>query len=261
MEHSAKLMEEFRAYEARKAYVFDLEREPQGGGDVLCRVFASEVEPPPDHWPLLAGEAIQNFRAALDHSIWAAWRSVASNLGDGSHTAFPITQTPEKFADNAWRFEGVPPAVRLCVERWQPYAGIWAATPQVDPLAILNRLSNVDKHRSLTTVAGAVSEAAIGHSGGQGTITDWDHGTFNPLGSGRIQVASFVARGDAQQNEPDVTIMYGYELRIENIPLGYLWNVVRPIFEVLWEIETGAPPGPGAPYPGLIDWQVVRLDP
>ena len=82
--------------------MFDLEPEPRGKGDVLWKLFATEVESPPDQWALLGGDAIQNFRAALDHS----------NL-----------------------------------------------------------------HRTLTTVAGWVSEAAIGHDGGEGTITDWDLGT------------------------------------------------------------------------------------
>ena len=261
MEHAATLARELRAYEASGAYVYDLEREPRGDGSALCRIFAREVQPPPGHWPLLAGEAIHNFRAALDHAVWAAWKSVPENTGDGTRTAFPITITAEHFASSAEKLRGVPTDVSAAVERAQPYSGIFAATPDMDPLAILNRLSNIDKHRTLTTVACWVSQATIGHSGGHETITDWVPGTMEQLGAGRRQIGSLVAHDDAQQNEPDLEVMYGYEVRLENVPLGYVWNFARPIFEVLWEIETGKPPGFAAPYPVLIDGQIVRQDP
>jgi hypothetical protein len=43
--------------------------------------------------------------------------------------------------------------------------------------------------------------------------------------------------------------MYGYEVQLEGLPIGVLWTFVRRVFEALWEIETGQPPGPGAPTP------------
>jgi hypothetical protein len=84
-----RLQAEADAYRGRQAYTFDIERETRSPNEVQFRCFATEVEAPPGHWPLVAGDAIQNIRSALDHCIWAAWKSANPNAGDGDHTQFP----------------------------------------------------------------------------------------------------------------------------------------------------------------------------
>ena len=41
------------------------------GPRIWCRYFVDKFTDPPAHWPLLAGDVVQNFAAALDHAAWA----------------------------------------------------------------------------------------------------------------------------------------------------------------------------------------------
>jgi hypothetical protein len=59
------------AFQSRDAYVFRTEVEAQSTHEIRYRSLALEQEAPPDDWPLLAGEAIQNLRASLDH-MWTS---------------------------------------------------------------------------------------------------------------------------------------------------------------------------------------------
>jgi hypothetical protein len=261
--HSAQLLGELRQFKDADAYTFTLAIErPQG--DQLdhkthCRILAEERQRPPEHWPLLAGEAIQALRAALDHAVWASWKSVPANQADGAHTMFPIALDSTQFAQQRQRLRGVPAGVVATVERLQPYA-IAPATPRRDALALLHRLANIDKHRTLAALVGAIAPATLGHSNNVREITEWDHGTHRPLGAGCVEVGSFKVTSELPLADDDVTLMYGYEVLLEGLPLGVLWTFVRRIFEALWEIETGQPPGPGAPYPMLFrDGRVIGL--
>jgi len=239
------------------AYRFTIEQGEWANGVSRCTIVAEENQPPPDDWPLRVGEIIQNLRSALDHAVWSAWRSVPTNDGEGRHTALPIAVDSQAFTDQAWRLEGVPATTQQSIERIQPYV-VSANRPEADGLVILNRLAIIDKHRTLTTVAAAVAPTAIGHDL-RVEIDEWDHGTFTPLGSGRNVVSSFTARS-AQPIEPgDLQPMYGYQIQIEGYGSGVLSLFVRRVFEVLWEIENGEHPPPGAPYPIRLPERYVRI--
>ena len=231
-----------------EAYVFDTKKERRGPNELFCRCYATERIAPPGHWPLLAGEAIQNLRSALDHAIWQAWRSVDENTGDGDHTQFVICDTPGKFKDTKWRLEGVPAPVRAIVERSQPYNKL-AEAPTRAILAVHRSLSNADKHRTLAVVAGDVEFEMIGIES-HIFVTDWNLASGKRLGKGTTEISSFVAQStEGELDEMDVQPSFTYGIRVEWVRLDFLRGVVTEVFEIVTEIETGAPPNPLDPYP------------
>ena len=241
------LLAEAAAFRDAEAYAFDTERELRSPNEVDFRCFATEREAPPSEWPLLAGEAIQNVRAALDHAIWAAWRSVAANSGEGNHTQFVICDEPAQFKDVRRRLKGVPEPVRALVERSQPY-NRWPKAPADDALSILRRLSNADKHRTLAVVASAVEFEMIGldqrrerqrveprhrKAAGRGHSTDF------------VFRRSLRHRDRSYAGEPRLL----YDIQIEGFPLSILKHIIRVVFEVVTECETGSRPHLFAAYP------------
>jgi hypothetical protein len=91
VEQVKRLCGEVGAFENRDAYVFSAEVESRSADHIAYRCFAVEREPPSDEWALLAGEAIQNVRSALDHLVWAAVKEPTTR------TQFPIFTDADKF--------------------------------------------------------------------------------------------------------------------------------------------------------------------
>lgn len=234
-------------YRSRKAYVFDVERDVRSPNEVCFRCFATEIEAPPDHWPLLAGDAIQNIRSALDHCIWTAWRSVKENTGDGNHTQFVICEDPDCWKRSQWHLVGVPDRVRTLVERSQPYKR-WPQAPASEALAILARLSNTDKHRTLAVVASAIEFEGVGVPSDV-KLEQWRPATGKRLGKGRTEISSFIAVSDAEFNPMQVSPQFTYDVHIEGMQISILKGFVHNVFEIVVEAETGSRPDPFATYP------------
>lgn len=102
-----------------------------------------------EEWPLLIGDAVHNLRSALDH----AWWDLASHhlRRVPSEEEAPRIQFPILKKDGVWNAGSHSRWVGQEVADWvgsiQPdYSG---EPQQVDALAALRHLSNVDKHRSL----------------------------------------------------------------------------------------------------------------
>jgi hypothetical protein len=248
VEQVRTLQDEAEAWIDDESYVFWTKHERRAPNELFCRCHAQMRTPLPDHWPLLAGEAIQNFRAALDHSVWWAWRNVKENTGDGDHTQFVICNTPDNFKASVWHLEGVPGHVRTTIERAQPY-NRWSQAPELAMLSILREFSNADKHRALAVVATAVDFEMIG-VGNRVEIEQWDIATGKPLPIGAAEISSFVARArEGEIHEMDVQPNFTYDVRIEALRLSVLRGIVTEVFEAITEVETGAPPNPFAPYP------------
>jgi hypothetical protein len=83
IEQVRTLLDEVRSYEKASAYLFSSEREIRSETEAVYRCFATRQVAMPMHWPLLAGEAIQNLRSALDHLVY-------EKSGGKSSTSFPI---------------------------------------------------------------------------------------------------------------------------------------------------------------------------
>jgi hypothetical protein len=237
-----RLRREADAFEHRDAYVFRPEIESRSSHNITYRCLAIEREPPPDEWSLLAGEAIQNLRSALDHVIWASIKRPSTR------TAFPIFTDPREFQVlGTPMLRGVSDSIRAAVEKAQPYRTF----PDAPAEAFLERLrvlSNLDKHRTLATIASAVQHEGVGVS--EGVNIAWQkYATDQPLGSGETHISTFTASSESELREMDVQPFFAYEVRIEGRPVDTLVGIVHEVYRVLFECETGKPLPPLAPYP------------
>lgn len=108
-------------------------------------------------WSLLVGDCVHNLRAALDH---LAWQLI---LLDGKtptkDTQFIIREVPFNKGGQPIEPEFNPritdPKIRARIEDVQPYRGVNGelSDPRVNPLWVINRLDNIDKHRLLLVMA------------------------------------------------------------------------------------------------------------
>jgi hypothetical protein len=143
--------------------------------------------------------------------------------------------------------KGVPESVKATIERAQPYRN-YPPDPDESMLERLRVMSNLDKHRELTTIASAVVREGVGVR--DDVSITWEKvGTGQALGSGETHVSTFTAASEAELAKTDVEPMFGYEVRIEGRPLSVLKGIVHDAYRILYECETGEPLSPFAPYP------------
>ena len=241
VEHVHTLQHEAAMFQRAGAYQFRAEKTVRSPREVHCRCFSTEVESPPEHWPLLAGEAIQNLRSALDHAIYPL-------ANDPEHSQFPICLNGGDFRSETKDLKRELP---------EPiFAGIKAAQPFVEmpharthhALAVLAHLSNVDKHRMLAAVAGAVAHEAVG-TNVEVAIKWHKTATWMPLTSGEVEISNFTVRSEHPFHESDVGPEFSYDVHIEERTLDVLRGIAHRVFEMVTLCETGSMPGPFAPYP------------
>ena len=122
------------------------------------------VEEPPLEWSTIAGDYVQNLRAALDHLIWVLVK--ANGFKPTNSNAFPIfdVEPPDKSSHGErqrWNRQvyGLHPRVLRFLEVCQPYQG--PDGPSAHVLAGLRTLSNEDKHRTLLPTFIAVDENKV----------------------------------------------------------------------------------------------------
>lgn len=113
-------------------------------------VLTSDIPNPPESFGARFGDAIQNYRSALDHVAWRLVpKTVRNSLSDRERNLiqFPIYSTREGFRGNhARRLPGISGTVRDYIEARHAYNGSHATN---EALLSLARLSNDDKHRTL----------------------------------------------------------------------------------------------------------------
>jgi hypothetical protein len=121
-------------------------------GDYWFRVGGVGV--PKREWAVLIGELVHNLRSALDHAVYAAAEKPDRD------TQFPIFTRRKDWDKKACRMiYSVPDEPLALIEEAQPYH---APVPRGHVLAVLNRLSNQDKHRLLHTTVLRVEGMAPG---------------------------------------------------------------------------------------------------
>lgn len=114
---------------------------------------------PPSDWSLIAGDFVQNLRAALDYLVW---QLVIANKGEPvKANAFPLfdhppPSNPKNRSRKSWdaKLAGVHPDGICFIESCQPYGG--SDGPDRHLFAALRELSNQDKHRSLMPAFSAI---------------------------------------------------------------------------------------------------------
>jgi hypothetical protein len=122
----------------------------------------ADVPEIPDRWMLIAADALQNFRAALNHLAWElailGLRRCDETREPIWRTEFPIATEPEKF--RADTIADLHPLHQAMIKGFQPYHR--GNLAPVYPLARLQRLTNTDKHRTLQLGFIAPIESTIG---------------------------------------------------------------------------------------------------
>jgi hypothetical protein len=117
-DHFAQLRDQVDAFLARPRWDWSMETEEYDDGTREYRVSASVDDLPPIELGLIAGDVVQNVRAALDQLIWGYSAKEMRNL----RTAFPIYLTVEEYEEKAWpRISGMSERVQSLVASWQPY--------------------------------------------------------------------------------------------------------------------------------------------
>jgi hypothetical protein len=154
-QHLDCLRAETKSFLERDPAPFDIrtEKTPGPGKSEKHIVYAVVREQPPPDLGLVAGDAIQNLRHALDYLVYELSPPRFRNRGK---TQFPVFTDECEFKVLAPPFiKGIKVDERTLIERLQPYH---AQHPSRDPLAVLNRLANKDKHRLLLATAAATAE-------------------------------------------------------------------------------------------------------
>jgi hypothetical protein len=144
-EHVQALDASVRAFLASTSFVLNHRTEP----DQRAAYFVSAVPETPTAWAPMVGDALQNFRGALDYLACALVR--ANKQTPGTQTYFPVTGDATTYAkDSPGKTKGMSPAAKAALDTLVPYKG------GNDDLWKLHRLSIEDKHRALVPVVAAV---------------------------------------------------------------------------------------------------------
>lgn len=252
VKHLNALCREAEAFEHGQSYVLREEIERRSAQEVAYVCFAVPKKPIPDHWPLLLGDAVQNIRNSLDHAIYTA----ANGQG---RTQFPIVEERDDFKGEARKtISTVPAAIQAIVKQAQPFNTI-PDEPYRDALAVLNDLSNADKHRNITTAVSYIGMPSLAHLLPAYGPAPYDirftySGEGKPLAPDKeTHVASFVVQG-VKPEEVYVQTDFSYEVLIERtrrdrkttdwIKLrGALGVVASRVAVVLDAVESGKPLG------------------
>ena len=107
-------------------------------------VFHASDYIPPVRLSVLVGECVHNMRSAVDNLVCGLERTLTPTC-KCSGLAFPMLKDVSEWTDKIDKsLKAVPPAAREVIRQLQPSPG----TASPNPLTILNKLSNLDKHRA-----------------------------------------------------------------------------------------------------------------
>jgi hypothetical protein len=96
---------------------------------------------------LIAGDAFQNLRSALDYLVWEL---VLANKGvPDEYNAFPVCRTPEGFKEaKKRRLRDVDPEATAIVDQLQPHH-FGQGNEGASSVFVLDQMANINKHRSI----------------------------------------------------------------------------------------------------------------
>jgi hypothetical protein len=123
--------------------------------------YVASVEDTPPRIALVAGDALQNLRAALDH---LAYQLLLDGTGGEvtpkqlKNIAFPIFDSATKYkSESPRKVQGVRKDAVDAIDAIEPYKG-----GKGHQLWVLHELNNTDKHRLLITVGSAFRSVNLG---------------------------------------------------------------------------------------------------
>lgn len=163
-----------RAFGETNPYDVVTESDPKVGERAKFRV----NHPLPIEIPIIAGEALNHLRSALDHLVWQLVDANGSK--PTSSTCFPIMKSPAEYiAQSPGKIKGLGPGAVQLVNAQAPYPG------GNDFLWMLHKLNNIDKHNLLLVVAAHYGPgvATLMHTLPDGSTakgSSWDIHTIDP---------------------------------------------------------------------------------
>lgn len=177
-------------------------------------LFTTDVADAPPEWSLIIGDALTNFRAALDYLAHdLVGRGSQPQLRGTSTPQFVIARESKDFPGALkGRMPGIQSAHATIVEYYQPYR--WLDVKELHPFFLLDHLVRWDKHRQIQPVfaqhAGSVSMGVTGNSDFRVTRTEpgLAYKTF-PLAP-RLEADAELLRvfGERTGPNPDVKVRY-----------------------------------------------------
>jgi hypothetical protein len=142
-EHRRAYEELFHAFLETEPYSITLEYEPESGWHILR--WQIEREPPYEELALIFGDMLSNLRTTLDYLVWQL--VLATGREPGRHTGFPVARRPEDWpAQSSAALAGLDQEWVEEIQALQPYH--WDQ-PELHPLAVLDHVNNLNKHRFL----------------------------------------------------------------------------------------------------------------
>ncbi len=159
-------------------------------------------------WGLFVGDLVHNLRSAVDHVAFALADRDSPNRGEDRATQFVIARDASEFNNSRWHLKHLSRAHQDMVEREQPYQP--PNSPDSHPLGLLERLSNVDKHRVVHVVQVATDFFSWMYTGASYQLFNaevTDHVIYeNPLEVGARVMSVHLDKVDPNGREPDMEL-------------------------------------------------------
>jgi len=155
-DHIANLRREKDAWIGRKPYRLTSNVNTKGGKIMLN---INVIEPIPDQFSAIMGDAIHNLRSALDHLVWAL--VIANGETPTEVNQFPINYnlaSLEKAIPKC--LKGVDPKAISAIKKLQPHKGGYG-NPGNEILWSLYDLDRIDKHRMILLVGAAHTKTQL----------------------------------------------------------------------------------------------------
>lgn len=206
----------------RGGHSFTQDVDPETGQQVVYIRYGSVA--PVDEWSLDIGDCVQNLRNSLDHLVFElaeAFTGIPLPDSIAHKSAFPIfgkgAPTTSQLQD---KIGGISPGARAIVEALQPYKV--GANYERDPLWILDRLANVDKHRAIHPAL--FSKLGIGIAGNNFALAE----TFYQSGELKdgAEIVRFKASPSDPQKEMDMQLTFPLFVAFPEGPPGFREPIV-----------------------------------
>jgi len=162
-----------------------------------------EVTPLPDHLKFIIGDCIHSLRASLDNLIYL--------LCPTDYAEFPICKTSNQWESNARKIKALPEDPAKVLYDLQPFHPKNGVDPEWNPLWVLDRLWNDDKHRAPHMALGVTDTATIEFGIGGGDFI------WFVMNTGPLDLGSKICRVWAPiDSEPDLVPHFAFEVAFDD---------------------------------------------
>ena len=118
------------------------------------------TKPTPARFGLICGDCLQCLRSSLDYLVWEL--AVVNGAQPNHNQMFPICLSEKDFTQQLarHRLQGIQQEAIDLIKNCQPFL---LSKPEESPLAILDKLANINKHRRVlfTNLVGAFTQPDI----------------------------------------------------------------------------------------------------